>query len=578
MVASDRSPYTNPVFLSLAIVISLVCQTTTVAQTSALRFEDVTQSCGLLESLSGINGHGAGWGDLNADGFPELLVGTFDKSGDHPHELFVNRSGRQFLRLPGGPHRVSARANSILCVDFDNDGDLDVYLSHLSGGKTGHTSTDSRLLRNDGGPSKLVDISQQSGACPPGFRGRGATVLDYDGDGNLDLLIGEALHYGSSRRSRLLRNLGGMRFEDVSSESGLPEGITGLGTAAGDVNGDGWPDLFLAGRYGGNRLFLNVDGGSVGRQFVEHPQSPQLFAWEFTDADDTPAGVCFADLNRDGRLDFVIGQHYGSPWRHPVPIRAYLNRGTRKQMVAGHELAVPRFEDVTEQAGLLPLFLKAPHVEVQDFDNDGHVDISTSVVRFAADQVVPVIFRGTGLTADGIPKFESVAQGVNDYPTAEDRSIARSSQFFAKLLADRRIIYTAPAPSADFDRDGRLDLFFANWFPESPSMLLRNTSAGGHWIEVTVAGSSGINAMGVGSRISVYRSGQAGSADALLGYREISVGFGYASGHEAVAHFGLGDVDSCDLVIEGVNSLARVVREHVSADQRIQISLSGAVE
>lgn len=530
-------------------------------------FRDVARESGLLPSLNGMNGHGAGWGDLDGDGFPELYVGSFDKSGEHPNALFHNSRGKSFSLVDSRPTRVTGRANTILFVDFDNDGDLDVYLSNLGGGRSGYAASDSRLLRNDGGPAKLTDISRESGACPVGFRGRGATALDFDGDGLLDLLIGEAVHYGSPRRSRLLRNLGKLKFKDVSDEAGLPPGITGLGTAAGDINNDGWPDIFLAGRNGGNRLFLSDRNG----HFSEHPQSPGLFEWTFRDGDDTPCGVCFADVNLDGWADLLIGQHYDRPWQEPVPVRLYLNRPGVEKSPSDSRTVPPRvFQDVTETAGLVPLFLKAPHIEVQDFDNDGLPDISTSVVRFDAGRTVPMIFRGTGNGAEGVPRFELTGRETNDYPTKADREIRRSGEFFAKLLADRKIIYTAPAPTADFDRDGRLDIFLANWFAESPSMLLRNETKPQNWLEVKLNAVSGLNRMGIGSKVKVYEAGRAGDDRYLIGHREISVGFGYASGHEAVAHFGLGGRTACDLVIMFPHGLGQVTHKGLQANRRFE--------
>jgi len=536
-------------------------------------FRDVAKESGLVPSLTGMNGHGAGWGDLNGDGFPELYVGSFDKSGEHPNVLFLNAKGKTFSSARSKTTRVTGRANSILFVDFDNDGDLDVYLSNLGGGKSGYAATDSRLFRNDGGPEMLIDISTDSGACPKGFRGRGATAFDYDGNGLLDLLIGEAVHYGSPRRSKILRNLGELKFEDVSEQVGLPAGITGLGTAAGDVNNDGWPDIFLAGRNGGNRLFLNDGQG----RFKEHPQSPKLFEWSFSDGDDTPCGVCFADVNLDGWTDLLIGQHYDRPWQEPVPIRLYLNRrGVLKIESVFTMHPIPPFKEVTGQAGLVPLFLKAPHVEVQDFDNDGLPDISTSIVRFAGDQVVPTIFRGTGAGPDGIPKFTLTGREANDYPTKADREIRRSGEFFAKLLADRKIMYTAP--TADFDRDGRLDMFLANWFAKSPSMLLRNETAKQNWLQVKLNGTAPLNRMAIGCKVKLYETGKAGEASALIGNREISLGFGYASGHEAVAHFGLGKRESCDMVIEFPHGLGRVTHRNVKANQRFETNLAARRE
>ena len=139
-----------------------------------------------------------------------------------------------------------------------------------------------------------------------GIPGRGASVLDFDGDGLLDLVLGEAIDYGSPRKSRLLRNRGNLRFEDVTDSVGFPHPMTGLGTAVGDVNGDGWPDVFLSGRSGGNRLMVNAPSKNGQREFVEHPQSRDLFDWEYSDDDDTPAGVCFADLNNDRKMDLSL--------------------------------------------------------------------------------------------------------------------------------------------------------------------------------------------------------------------------------------------------------------------------------
>lgn len=523
-----------------------------------LVFHNVAESSGIMPGLQDINGHGAGWGDLDGDGYPELYVGTFDRVGEKPNVLFKNNRGI-FSVLDAPATRVTGRANTILFVDLDNDGDLDLYLSNLGGGKTGYAATDSKLFRNDGG--KLTDISAESGACPNQFRGRGAAVLDFDGDGDLDLLLGEGLHYGSAKRSRVLRNLGGLKFADVSDEVGLPAGVPGLGVAAGDVNQDGWPDIVLAARDGGNKLFLNDARG----RFREWAGSSETFTWSYTSGDDTSCGVCFGDVNADGRTDIIIGHHYDRPWVEPVPIKLYLNRSSNAEDV--------KFEEVTAAAGLVPLTMKAPHVEVQDFNNDGQADIVTSIVKFAEGKPHPVIFLGRGVT-NGVPRFEVPALSVNDFPTDEDKAAKSSGAFFKKMLAEGKVIYSAPAPTADFDRDGRLDLVIPNWFPESPSLLLKNETRGGQWLEVIVVGQGHVNRMGVGCRVHLYEAGRLGDSAALIAVREISVGYGYASGQEAVAHFGLGSRSKCDLEVELPFGLGRVARKGVTAGQRLSIKTS----
>jgi hypothetical protein len=223
---------------------------------------------------------------------------------------------------------------------------------------------------------------------------------------------------------------------------------------------------------------------------------------------------------------------------------------------------------VSESAGLIPLPMKSPHVEVQDFDNDGWPDIYTSIVKFADGQPHPVIFRHEGLTG-GVPRFHEHALAVNDFPTAEDKQLGDVGKFFEKMQREDKIIYMAAAPSADYDRDGRIDLFLANWWVEERSLLLRNETPGGNWLEVAVRGSGGVNHQAVGAVVRVYLPGKLGQREALLAAREISAGFGYASGQEAIAHIGLGMLTQCDVEVILPHGKGRLQRAGVAANQRL---------
>jgi hypothetical protein len=299
-------------------------------------------------------------------------------------------------------------------------------------------------------------------------------------------------------------------------------------------------------------------------KFTALPQDQGDFTWQYArDPDDTSCGVVIGDANRDGRPDIVVGSHFSSPWKvGGVPVRLYL-----QQEPSGD---LPRFVDVTEKAGLVPLPMKSPHVEIQDFDNDTWPDIYTSIVKYADGQSHPFIFRGLGLK-DSVPTFQCDALGVNDFPTAEDLKVAGPGEFFKKMMNDHKIVYTAPGPTADYDRDGRLDMFLANWWVEQPSLLLHNETKAGHWVDVAVEGPAGVNSKGIGAAVRVFRPGMLGDPAGLIGAREIASGYGYASGQEAIAHFGLADLEKCDIEVILPHGKGRLERKDVAADQRITI-------
>ncbi len=534
------------VCFGLAFCLNGMCQVKELsAQESPFAFRDVTAETGLLRHVEGIQGHGAAWGDVDADGWPDLYVGTFHYPDTPPNMLLHNREGR--FEIDENPAlRISTRATGILFADFDNDGDLDLYVASMPGPagsrlaeRVGHPIAGCSLFRNTGN-GEYENVSEGNGGCPKEFGGRSATVLDYDGDGLLDLLVGEdpltGYNGSPTRSSRLFHNDGDLQFSDVSEEAGLPVGTAGLGVAAADVNLDGWPDIFLASTLA-NVLLINDGTG----HFSEPPGMRDIFAWPKAKGDNMVCGVVMGDVNNDRLPDIVIGQHFDSPWKTPVANRLYLNRGLSKKNL-------PTFEDVTTTVGLKPLPLKSPHVEIQDFDNDGRADIYTSIVKFADQKPYPLIFKNVGVSG-GLPKFEETVLAVNDFPTEADRTTKGSRKFFEKMIAEKKIIYAAPGPSGDFDRDGRLDLFLASWWPEAPSMLLRNETKSGNWLDVSVIGPEGVNRMGIGSRIDLYETGRIGEPNALIGSRQIQAGFGYASGQEAIAHFGLGNRTTCDVLV-----------------------------
>ena len=487
---------------------------------------DAAEAWGLVEPLTGMYGHAAAWGDVNGDLLPDLLVGTFANrapdryafrgaTGPSPDRLLLS-TGDGYEVATGFPEEFG-RTSGAAFVDLDNDGDLDLVLSrNVSDRDPGMDVTS--LFANDGGSFTVVDSG-----LDPDLPGRSIGVLDIDQDGLLDLIIVEDRYTGGS--SRAYRNLGDLRFEDASEAWGLPLDIAGLGIATGDLNGDRITDFFVA---GSNRLFVGTGSG------VREITSNDLI-WPPGGPEDDAAGAAIADVNRDGWPDLVVGQHYNSTLSQGTlaPVRLYLNRTSG----VGDD---PVLEDVTEQAGLIGLPTKAPHVEVVDLDNDGWPDILTTAA--AHDGAGPAVFRSTGVE-DGIPRFEAPA-GLG------------SPQ------------YWVAGPTADIDRDGRIDILLVEWEPALPSLLMLNQSASGHWLEVSVGTELG---GGVGTTVAAYESGGAGDPDRLLGVREIVATVGYTAGIEQIAHLGLGDVTEVDVVVTPPPGHDPIILTAIPADQHIRL-------
>ena len=460
-----------------------------------------TSMAGLIEPLTGMHGHTAAWGDIDGDGFADLFVGTFadrpaenyalrGASGPSPDRI-LSSDGERFTLTDFDP--LPGRSSEAAFADLDGDGDLDLVVSRNPKDDWEVAAQPTEIFRNDNGVFTSADA---------GFSfdlgGRSVGVLDYDLDGLADLLITEDRYRGGS--SRLFRNTGDLRFVDVTEEVGLPLDINGLGVAIGDLAGDGRVDIFIA---GSNRLFIGT-----GDTFTE--ADSEVFQWEIFGDEDLVTGVDIADIDLDGRNDLVLGHHYNSTvdFGEEVSVRLYLNRSTDDQVL---------FIDVTESTNLAPLPTKAPHVEFADMNNDGLLDIVTSASANNGTQ--PAIFLATGLNSDGIPQFAN--------PPG---------------LGSRQ--YWVTAPTSDYNRDGRLDIIAVEWEPGLASVLFVGQNEG-NWVSVRLAP----ELMSLGADVAIYAAGEAGNPDGLLGHRPIAATKGYSAGSELIAHFGLGDIETVDIIV-----------------------------
>lgn len=526
----------------VVLILSYHCQPGVKQKPGPITFKDVTAAVGLYEPLKGMRGHCAAWGDINNDGYPDLFAGTFATSADtiykkrghgaypEPDKLFINNKGTSFTEVTPSPTEIKGRSSGAAFADFDNDGYFDLISSHLAEKrflnkpeqlKKPNLYRSNYLFRNDG-TGKMVDVTANSNLVfnidTMPCTARNTFVLDYDGDGLIDLLMQDDDAWAwAIGESHLMRNLGNMVFKDVTIEAGLPHHFYGLGGFVGDINGDSWPDIFFAHI---NLMYINNKNGTFHKlnyTFFD----PQYSGNQLSGNKIWTCGADIGDLNGDGLLDIVMGDHFTiNDLGHKIFI--YINKGNNSE-------GDPQFEEVRDKVGIKsveqknPLeVIKEPHVAIEDLDNDGDMDILVST-RDA------FIYTNTGVGSDGLPHFTG--------PTGSN-------------APSDGLEYWPAGPVADYDRDGRLDFFGPQWWAYETSPLLRNVTEGANdYIALGINLPSEKNRNGIGAIVRIYKPGKAGSKKALLGVKCICIANGYSSGNPAETHFGTPGYDKIDITV-----------------------------
>ncbi len=331
------------------------------------RFTDYTARAGLAEQLGGLNIVQA---DFNSDGWTDIFVmrgAWLNDAGQMRNSLLQNNGDGTFtdvthragLADPAYPTQTAAWG------DYDNDGDVDVYVCNESEG----FRFPSQLFRNNG-DGTFSDVASQAGVTNSLYC-KGSVWGDYDNDGDLDLY---ASNLGGD--NRLYRNNGDGAFTDVAMKLGVQEPYFSFATWFWDYDNDGWLDLFVAGyasdigNVAASYLGLAALDGSPGAY-------PRLYrndgSGRFIDVTEQagigraiPAmGANFGDLDNDGHPDFYLGTGYPS-FEALVPNVMFRNDGTGS------------FTDVTFSGGFGHI-QKGHGIAFGDLDRDGDQDILAQI-------------------------------------------------------------------------------------------------------------------------------------------------------------------------------------------------------
>lgn len=432
-------------------------------------------------------GHGVSFFDFNMDGWDDL---TFVQEND-TIVFYVNNEG--LFEKVAFPVFFPGETRQVLWVDYDNDGDYDLFITATSGL--------ARLLENDG-QFNFTDITLQAGLSPFNANNFGVSFADYDNDGFLDLYVARYSMTGSTLNpehvNALYKNNGDGTFTDVTVNAGVGDSIqpSFMGVWL-DMNNDNYPDLYVINDRSlwGNSLYINNGDGTFTEQAAQY--GLEMFG-------EDPMGVMVADYDNDGDLDMVLANG-GPPTKPP---RFYINNGdgTFYEDAANYGIDVP----VTFMCTWGGVWF--------DMDNDSYLDfyLTTGLLMPASGEVRNYLFHSQD------------AEYFVDSPTLFNFDHVAASYSVAK---------------GDIDNDGYADLVVQN-AKEYNSFLWRNEygpTTNNNFIKVTLQGTVS-NRMAIGSWIKVFIDGQMLSHYTQLGENFIS----QDSQHHI---FGVNDVNLIDSVI-----------------------------
>lgn len=417
----------------------------------AQHFVDMAVPLGISHSMSSSDGFGAGvsFFDVDGDGWDDLTL----VNEDQPLALYLN-TGDGFQYVEGMPQTVGSVRQAIW-VDYDNDGDNDLFVSSSS------AQAPLRLYRNDGALT-FTDVTMVSGLATVNPGNYGLAFADYDRDGDLDFYLARYNAFGSQidplLHNALYRNNGNGSFTNVYVASGAQEDLAPSFMGAWvDYDADGWPDLIVINDKPSwnNNAFRNT-GGSFVR--VTEELNMQMH-------DDDPMSATFADFDNDGDLDF-----YSTNTGHP---------STRARLMVNQN-GVTFVDEAPERGVDLPAWSWG--ASFFDADNDGFLDL----------------FTATGYTAGHWePEIASVLYHNNGDHTFDALG---ASHFTGSLVAA-----SYGVAIGDANNDGYADVAVLN--AEGYSSNLWVSQAGqNNFIKITLEGTVS-NRMAVGAWIHLYSEG-----------------------------------------------------------------------
>ena len=423
--------------MRLSIIIN-ICFIFSIPLLAQIQYSDVALQIGIdHQYLQGGPGGGVSFVDFDGDGWDDITLAT--AVGDSI--LFFKNINGAFQKTSSFVDHTE-ESKHVLWVDFDNDDDLDLYVTTFEGAN--------RLYENNGN-LEFIDITEAAGFPIDSLRHFGAAWADYDRDGWLDLYYTErkSLNSGTNNQNRLFRNNADGTFTEktdfaqVADENKLP-----FCAAFFDYDNDRWPDIYIANdKAPPNTLFRNNGNGTF--MDVSFPTQSNVVM--------SAMCVAIADYNNDANQDVYIS-----------------NIATGNVLLQNHEISNTHFfMDQASDAGV-EFFDVAWGCNFLDADNDRKLDLYVSGATVGSTTPSSTFYKndGNGIFSETFDGFDG--DTVKSYCNA----------------------------IGDFNQDGFPDIMVSNFAPFN-SQLWQNGGGTTNWIKVNLQGVKS-NRQGIGSKIEVY--------------------------------------------------------------------------